>query len=403
MDAVLPDGPAKNALIRTPKDEYFNVPVFSAGEVVEQPARPGDAHPAATSSESNEFIRANRARPFFLYLAHHLPHVPLFAHDEHAGHAPRGAYADVDRGDRRRRRPAARGASPSLGLGWNTAPRVHERQRPLARAEGPRARGAVPRRKGTTFEGGVRVPGAVPVAGHGEAGRRRRDGRVLRPAPTFAALAGAPLPADRVPRRRRPDARPTRDGHEPAQDVLLLRRLDAPGRALGSGQGPLRDPRGRLRRSRRSRSTRRGCTTSTPIRPSATTWPPNVPTSWPRSRRSPTGTRRGVPGGGPDRPAGGFPPPASPVQSRRGSTGWPGRPRHRSRHRRASHVRPNPYVDVIARHTGAGVLVGSGAPVIDGLGSRADCRARDRQPAPAARAREPADLAASPCSRIPRG
>ncbi len=40
-------------------------------------------------------IRDNRDRPFFLYLAHNLPHVPLFASSEFLGRSPRGLYGDV--------------------------------------------------------------------------------------------------------------------------------------------------------------------------------------------------------------------------------------------------------------------------------------------------------------------
>ena len=37
------------------------------------------------TEEAVRFIQANRARPFFLYLAHTMPHVPLFRSKEFAG------------------------------------------------------------------------------------------------------------------------------------------------------------------------------------------------------------------------------------------------------------------------------------------------------------------------------
>ena len=42
-----------------------------------------------------EFIDENQERPFFLYLAHPMPHVPLFASDKFAGKSKAGLYGDV--------------------------------------------------------------------------------------------------------------------------------------------------------------------------------------------------------------------------------------------------------------------------------------------------------------------
>src|SRR5690606_26146078 len=42
-----------------------------------------------------KFIHENRDRPFFLYLAHSMPHVPLFVSERHKGKSERGIYGDV--------------------------------------------------------------------------------------------------------------------------------------------------------------------------------------------------------------------------------------------------------------------------------------------------------------------
>jgi arylsulfatase A len=42
-----------------------------------------------------KFIAQNKARPFFLYLAHNMPHVPLHVSDKFRGKTPRGLYGDV--------------------------------------------------------------------------------------------------------------------------------------------------------------------------------------------------------------------------------------------------------------------------------------------------------------------
>src|SRR5262249_18631305 len=71
-----------------------NVPLMRGEKVVERPAD----QPTLTkryTEEAVKFIRASKEKPFFLYLAHTMPHVPLFASKEFAGKSPRGLYGDV--------------------------------------------------------------------------------------------------------------------------------------------------------------------------------------------------------------------------------------------------------------------------------------------------------------------
>lgn len=194
MEAV-PGSPPDR--IQRPKSEYFNVPVYSGGKIVERPAQ----QPTLTHryiEKSVEFIRANRERPFFLYLAHHMPHVPLFAHDEFEGHSPRGPYGDVieeiDAGVGRLRAVLA-----ELGIDKRTLVIFTSdngpwlAQRDLAGSSGPFRDG-----KGTTFEGAVRVPALVLWPGTVKPGVVREMGSFFDMLPTLAALAGAPVPSDRV-------------------------------------------------------------------------------------------------------------------------------------------------------------------------------------------------------------
>ena len=44
---------------------------------------------------ATRFLKANSDRPFFLYLAHSMPHVPLFRSADFAGKSRRGLYGDV--------------------------------------------------------------------------------------------------------------------------------------------------------------------------------------------------------------------------------------------------------------------------------------------------------------------
>ncbi|MBM3861771.1 MAG: arylsulfatase, partial [Verrucomicrobia bacterium] len=42
-----------------------------------------------------KFIEKNKARPFFLYVAHSMPHVPLYVSDKFKGKSKQGLYGDV--------------------------------------------------------------------------------------------------------------------------------------------------------------------------------------------------------------------------------------------------------------------------------------------------------------------
>lgn len=47
------------------------------------------------TEKSVEFIKENKNKPFFMYLAHPQPHVPLFVSDKFKGKSKRGLYGDV--------------------------------------------------------------------------------------------------------------------------------------------------------------------------------------------------------------------------------------------------------------------------------------------------------------------
>ena len=78
-----------------PKVEYWNVPLLRDEKVVERPADQTTITRRYTE-EAIKFIKANREKPFFVYLAHSMPHVPLFRSKEFAGrNKARGLYGDV--------------------------------------------------------------------------------------------------------------------------------------------------------------------------------------------------------------------------------------------------------------------------------------------------------------------
>lgn len=94
MDRVADRSPKGREAFWQPKIEYWNVPLMRDDKIVERPA---DQHTLTRryTEEAVKFVGANRDRPFFLYLAHTMAHVPLFASAGFAGKSPRGLYGDA--------------------------------------------------------------------------------------------------------------------------------------------------------------------------------------------------------------------------------------------------------------------------------------------------------------------
>ncbi|MCZ2483157.1 sulfatase [Aquirufa nivalisilvae] len=77
-----------------PKIEDYNVPLMRNSEIIERPADQNKITKRYTE-ESISFIKKNKDKPFFLYLAHSMPHMPLFAGKDFKGKSKRGLYGDV--------------------------------------------------------------------------------------------------------------------------------------------------------------------------------------------------------------------------------------------------------------------------------------------------------------------
>jgi len=70
------------------------MPVLRGDKVERRPAVPAEMTGLYTD-EALKFIKANRARPFFLYLGHAMPHLPFDASSKFKGKSQRGLYGDV--------------------------------------------------------------------------------------------------------------------------------------------------------------------------------------------------------------------------------------------------------------------------------------------------------------------
>jgi arylsulfatase A-like enzyme/dienelactone hydrolase len=142
-----------------------------------------------------QFIDRHADRPFFLYVPHVMPHVPIFASDAWRGRTGRGLYADVVA-----ELDASVGeivtAIDRNGLADRTLVIFASDNGPFL-SYGNHAGSAAPFREGklTAFEGGMRVPCIARWPGHVPVGRTTAEiVSTLDLFTTIVKLAGAALP-----------------------------------------------------------------------------------------------------------------------------------------------------------------------------------------------------------------
>ena len=156
-----------------------------------------------------EFLRANKDKPFLLYLAHTMAHSVIDATPKFKGKSKGGLYGDViEEMDYHTGRLLD--AIDRLGLRNNTLVVFTTDNGPWNNMQEPlrkKHRGAIawgssgPLRegKGSTWEGGVRVPCIIRWPGHVPAGRvGDAIFSTLDFMPTLANLAGYKVPKDRI-------------------------------------------------------------------------------------------------------------------------------------------------------------------------------------------------------------
>ena len=171
-----------------------SLPLYDGEEVIE--ADPDQSRFTARFTErAVAFIERNRERPFFLYLPHVMPHVPIFASEKFRGSSRRGAYGDVvqelDAGV-----GEVLAALRRHGLEERTIVIFTSDNGPFL-SYGEHAGLATPLREGklTTFEGGMRTPFLIRWPGRIPAGRVSDEPlSTLDLSVTLGALAGAPRP-----------------------------------------------------------------------------------------------------------------------------------------------------------------------------------------------------------------
>jgi len=151
------------------------------------------------TKEAIKFITQNKDWPFFLYLAHTMPHVPLHVSEKFKGKSKRGLYGDV-----------IEEIDWSVGRILKTLKRLGIDEKTLVLftsdngpwlSKGENGGSALPLRagKGTTYEGGMRVPCITRWPGKIPAGKVCYElCAAIDLLPTFARIAGAKAPTDRV-------------------------------------------------------------------------------------------------------------------------------------------------------------------------------------------------------------
>ena len=199
MDAVVKFSTRAEYLnfMKNPKREYWNVPLMRNEEIIERPAEQTTLTKRYTD-EALKFIGANKNRPFFLYLAHSMPHMPLFRSKEFENKSARGLYGDViEELDANVGRVLD--TLRQLKLDRNTLVVFTSDNGPWAvfNEQGGSA-GLLRGAKGGTYEGGMREPAIFWQPGALKPGVVTDLGATLDLLPTFCALASVKVPADRV-------------------------------------------------------------------------------------------------------------------------------------------------------------------------------------------------------------
>jgi arylsulfatase A-like enzyme len=174
------------------------VPLMENESVIERPTDQTTVTKRYTQA-AKEFIAEHKRGPFFLYMPHTMPHIPLFASPEFLNSSPRGLYGDV-----------VEEIDWSVGevlaclrehaLDEKTLVVFTSDNGPwLSQLTNGGSAGLLRAGKGTTFEGGMRVPTIFRWPGQIESGSVvTQMGSTLDLMATISAITGGTMPMDRT-------------------------------------------------------------------------------------------------------------------------------------------------------------------------------------------------------------
>ncbi|MGC9344396.1 MAG: sulfatase-like hydrolase/transferase [Bacteroidales bacterium] len=182
----------------TNKDYYPPLPLIEGEEVVEQ--NPDQSRFTTEFTErAVDFIKRNKENPFFVYLAHPMPHVPLHVSEKFEGKSELGLYGDV-----------MMEIDWSVGQVLQTLKETGLEENTLVIFTSDNgtwlnygnhagSTGGLREGKGTSFEGGQRVPCLMYWKGTiapGTVNNNLISGIDI--LPTLANIADAPLPKNKI-------------------------------------------------------------------------------------------------------------------------------------------------------------------------------------------------------------
>ena len=175
---------------------WGRVPLMQGREIIERPVEQTTITRRYTE-RAVQFIQDSRDRPFFLYLAHSMPHVPLFRSAKFQDVSAGGVYGDVIQEiDWSVGQVLA--AIRAAELEQNTVVVFTSDNGPwLWVQEHGGSAGPLRGGKGGTFEGGMREPTVIWGPGIVRPGEIDELGATMDLLPTFCRLAGIEPPADR--------------------------------------------------------------------------------------------------------------------------------------------------------------------------------------------------------------
>ncbi len=183
------------------KQGYPDLPLFEGDEIINPIVTSDDQEQFTTlfTNRAVNFIKRNQENPFFLYVAHPMPHVPLFVSEKFQGKSRQGMYGDVimeidwSVGEILK-------TLNECGLDDNTLVIFTTDNGPWL-SYGNHAGSALPLRegKGTTWEGGIRQPCIMRWPGQIPPGSMCREPAMsIDVFPTVARLIDAELPDHKI-------------------------------------------------------------------------------------------------------------------------------------------------------------------------------------------------------------
>ena len=176
--------------------QAYNVPLMRDDKIIERPADQRTITKRYTE-EAIEKIKKYKDEPFFIYLAHSLPHIPLFRSEEFKDSSVAGFYGDV-----------VEEIDWSVGQILETLQKEGIAENTLVvftsdngpwhtfKTHGGSA-GMLQGAKGGTFEGGMREPTIFWWPGHIKTGMVTDMATTMDLMPTFCSLSNTLLPQDR--------------------------------------------------------------------------------------------------------------------------------------------------------------------------------------------------------------